>query len=79
MNKTTKVYLVQFLCFAALFLTLRFLITYFELFSGIWIPLVSGVITIFLAPQFKVFNIDGKETVYMAWIFSKKGRPVKWL
>lgn len=79
MNKTTKVYLIQFLCIAVLFLTFRFLITHFELFSGIWAPIVSGVTTIFLAPQFKVFKIDGKETVFMAWVFSKKGKPINWL
>lgn len=79
MNKTAKVYLVQFFCFAILFLTLRSIIVYFEWLSGYWIPIVSGVITIFLAPQFKIFKIDGKETVFVAWIFSKTGKPVRWL
>lgn len=79
MNKTTKIYMVQFFCFAVIFLILRYTIGYFGWLSGYWIPIVSGVLTIFLAPQFKVFKIDGKETVFVAWIFSKTGKPVHWL
>lgn len=79
MNKTTKVYMVQFLCFAIIFLIIRYTIGYFGWLSGYWIPIVSGVLTIFLAPQFKVFKVDGKETVFVAWIFSNTGKPVHWL
>ncbi len=79
MTKTTKIYLIQFLCFAALFLIARYLIAHFELLSGFMIPVASGLIAIVLAPQFKIFKIDGKETVFVAWLFSKKGKPVTWL
>ena len=79
MNKATKIYLIQFACFAAVFLISRYVISYFNLFSGLWIPIVSGLIAIVLAPQFKIFKIDGKDTVFMAWILSKKGTPIKWL
>ncbi len=79
MNKTTKVYIIQFICFAVIFLLTRFLIVQFGLLSGLWIPIASGIVTILLAPQFKIFKIDGKETVFVAWVFSKKGKPVNWL
>ncbi|HUH25270.1 MAG TPA: hypothetical protein VLY87_01460 [Flavobacterium sp.] len=83
MNKSTKVYIIQFICFAVIFLVTRFVITHFGLLSGLlsglWIPIASGIVTILLAPQFKIFKIDEKETVFVAWVFSKKGKPVNWL
>ena len=79
MNKTTKVLVIQFLFFAVIFLAARYVIAHFELITGIWIPVVSGIVTIVLVPQFKVFKIDGKDTVFVAWLFSKKGKPVNWL
>lgn len=79
MNKATKVLVIQFLFFAVIFLAARYVIAHFELLTGIWIPVVSGIITIVLVPQFKVFKIDGKDTVFVAWLFSKKGKPVNWL
>lgn len=79
MNKATKIYLIQFACFAAVFLISRYAIAHFNLLTGLWIPVVSGLIAIVLAPQFKIFKIEGKETVYMAWLFSKKGSPITWL
>ncbi len=79
MNKQTKILLIQFLCFAIIFLTTRFIIVHFALLSGLWIPVVSGVAAVLLAPQFKIFKIDGKDTVYVAWLFGKKGKPVDWL
>lgn len=79
MNKATKVLVIQFLFFAVIFLAARYIIAHFELLTGILIPVVSGIITIVLVPQFKVFKIDGKDTVFVAWLFSKKGTPVNWL
>lgn len=79
MNKATKILIVQFAFFASIFLAARFLIVHFNLLSGLLIPIVSGLLAVILAPQFKVFKIDGKETVFMAWLFSKKGKPITWL
>lgn len=79
MNKATKILLIQFMCFALIFLAARYLIVYFNLLTGLMIPIVSGIVAIILAPQFKVFKVDGKETVFIAWLFSKKGKPVNWL
>ncbi len=79
MNKATKILIIQFLCFALIFLAARFLVVRFELLTGLWIPVVSGIAAIVLAPQFKVFKVDGVDTVFVAWLFSKKGKPVNWL
>jgi len=79
MTKATKILIIQFLCFALIFLGTRFLIVHFALLTGLWIPVVSGIAAIVLAPQFKVFKIDGVDTVFIAWLFSKKGKPVNWL
>ena len=79
MSKNMKVYIIQFVCFAVIFLVSRSLLANSGLLTGLWIPIVSGAIAILLSPQFKVFRIDGKDTVYVAWLFSKKGKPVNWL
>lgn len=79
MKKSTKILLIQFLCFALIFLAARYIITHFTLLTGLWIPIVSGVAAVILSPQFKVFKVDGKDTVFIAWLFSKKGKPVNWL
>ena len=79
MNKSLKIFIIQFLCFALIFLAARFLIVHFELFTGLLIPAISGAAAILLAPQFKIFKINGVETVFVAWLFIKKGTPVKWL
>lgn len=79
MNKATKILIIQFFCFALIFLATRAIIVNFNLLSGLMIPIVSGVAAIVLAPQFKVFKVDGKDTVFVAWLFSKKGKPVNWL
>ena len=79
MKKATKVLILQFLCFAAIFLLARLLIVQLGVFSGLLIPIVSGVLAIVLSPQFKVLKVEGKEKVFMAWLFSKKGKPVDWL
>lgn len=79
MTKATKVYIVQFLCFALIFLASRLIIAHFELLSGLWVPIVSGIVAIILSPQFKVFHVEGKDVVYMAWLFSKNGKKIDWL
>lgn len=79
MKKATKVLILQFVCFAVIFLLARILIVQLGVFSGLLIPIVSGVLAIVLSPQFKVLKIEGKEKVFMAWLFSKKGKPVDWL
>ncbi|MEG1020513.1 MAG: hypothetical protein RSE50_03275 [Myroides sp.] len=79
MTKATKILIIQFLCFALIFLGARFLIVHFALLTGLWIPVVSGIAAIVMAPQFKVFKVDGVDTVFIAWLFSKKGKPVNWL
>lgn len=79
MNKTIKIYIIQFVCFAVLFLAARYVIVHWELLSGLMIPVASGLVAIVLSPQFKIFKIEGKETVFIAWLFSKKGKPVTWL
>lgn len=79
MTKATKILIIQFLCFGLIFLGARFLIIHFALLTGLWIPVVSGIAAIVVAPQFKVFKVDGVDTVFIAWLFSKKGKPVNWL
>lgn len=79
MKKQTKIFILQFIIFAVVFLIIRYLVAHFELVSGIWIPVTAGVASALLCPQFKVFTVEGKEEVYMAWLFTKKTIKVKGL
>ena len=79
MNKSTKVLVIQFLFFATIFLIIRYFIVQSGYFTGLLIPIISGIITILLAPQFKVIKVEGKDKVVMRWIFSKTGKPIDWL
>lgn len=79
MNKRTKAYIISFICFAIIFIIIRTIINQIQPITGIWLPIISAFITSFLAPQFKVFRIEGKDIIFVAWIFSKKGKALTWL
>ena len=72
MNIKTKVFIYQLLSFAAFFIPLRFAISYFSFLKGIWIPFLAFVITLILAPKFRVITTKEGSKIFMKWIFSKE-------
>ncbi len=77
MTKQTKVLLVQFVCFAGLFL-LGKLILSLTTITGITNAIVCAVFATVFAPQFKIFKTADGEKVYMRWLFSKKVKELNW-
>lgn len=77
MTKTIKVLLVQFACFACLFLLGKLILTFTDV-TGIVNAVICAVFATVFAPQFKVFKTADGEKVYMRWLFSKKVKELNW-
>lgn len=78
MSKKNKVLIVQFVCFALLFLLGKFLLS-FTTITGFLNPFLCAIFATFLSPQFRVISTDEGEKVVMRFIFNKKIREIKWL
>jgi len=78
MKKKTKIFIAQFICFALFFLIARIVFSYFFGEATIWGSLAGGFLAIVASPQFKIFNTDKGEKVYMRWIFMKGVKELNW-
>lgn len=78
MSKKNKVFIAQFLSFAFLFIVGRYGIEFITGSDSIWISLGAAVFATVLAPQFKVFDTQEGQKVYMRWIFIKGVKELKW-
>lgn len=78
MNKKTKVFIAQFICFAVLFIIVRIPVEYFTELSSLWGSVIGAVVATIFAPQFKVFDTQQGQKVYMRWIFIKGVKELKW-
>ncbi|MBF0693589.1 MAG: hypothetical protein IR153_00855 [Flavobacterium sp.] len=77
MNKQTKALVFQLLCFAVLFIGLRFLIAEFGGLSGYWIPITAAVIATLLCPIFKAVRTRDGEKLFVKWIFLPGIKEIK--
>lgn len=77
MNKKVKVTIAQFLCFAALFLIGKFILSFTDI-TRIWNSLICAVFATVFAPQFKIIRTQEGEKVYMAFLFRKKITELNW-
>lgn len=78
MSKQNKVFIVQFVCFAVLFLIGKLLL-HFTTIDGFINPLLCAVFATLLSPQFRVIKTDEGDKVMMRFLFNKKIKEVKWL
>lgn len=78
MSKKTKVFIAQFLCFAILFMIARLSIEFFTDLTTIVGSIISAVFATVLAPQFKVFDTQEGQKIYMRWIFIKGVKELNW-
>ncbi|WP_417364334.1 hypothetical protein [Galbibacter sp.] len=72
MSTKTKVFILNLICFMAIFLIFRFSLLYF--ITGIHqliIVLASAIIASILCPKFFAVHENGKERVKLKWIFLK--------
>ena len=76
MSKRTKSFVYNLLSFAAFFLPLQVVESYFTSLKGIWIPMTAFVIGTILAPKFQAVTTREGEKLFMKWLFVKGVKEV---
>jgi hypothetical protein len=77
MSKKTKAFVYQLVCFAILFIPLRFVIDIYTSLEGIWISLTAFVIATIAAPKFQAIRTNEGEKLFMKWMFIKGFKEIK--
>ncbi len=77
MNKKRKALTYNFLCFAAFYMILYFLIVRFTGLTGLWIPLTAFVSASILTPKFQYVKYRGEDKIFMKWLFIKGLKEIK--
>ena len=77
MSKKTKAFIYQLICFAVLFIAIRFLVATYTNLTGYWIPLTAFVVGTILAPRFQAISTRDGEKLFMKWIFLKGIKEIK--
>lgn len=73
----TKAFLLNFVCFGVIFITIRLGINHFlpEL-KHLFASLISGLATIVISPRFAAVPTDRGEKLFVKWIFFKGVRKI---
>ncbi|RZJ36707.1 MAG: hypothetical protein EOO51_00915 [Flavobacterium sp.] len=77
MNLQTKALIYQLVCFAALFLSFRYLIDEYTHLQGIWIPVTAFVVGTLLSPKFQAVKTKTGDKMFVKWLFIKGIREIK--
>jgi hypothetical protein len=77
MSQQTKAFIYQFLCFAVLFIAIRFVIDLYTNMYGIWIPLTAFVAATLLSPKFSSVRTKDGEKLFVKWMFFKGVKEIK--
>jgi hypothetical protein len=77
MNKKTKSFVYNFIGFAIIFFTVRYLVGTYTNLEGYWIPITAFVVGTLLAPKFQTIQTNEGEKLFMKWIFIKGFKEIK--
>ncbi|WP_395077514.1 hypothetical protein [Flavobacterium sp.] len=77
MSKKTKAFVYQIICFAILFIPLRYIIGVYTGLIGYWIPLTSFVIATIVTPKFQAVRTNEGEKLFVKWLFAKQVKEIK--
>jgi hypothetical protein len=77
MNLQTKSLVYQFICFAVLFVLVRYLALPYTGLSGIWLPVTAFVICTLICPVFKAVRTPNGEKLFVKWLFLKGVKEIK--
>ena len=77
MSKKTKSFVYNFLGFAVIFFTTRYLVAIYTHLEGYWIPITAFVVGTLLAPKFQTIQTNEGEKLFMKWIFIKGFKEIK--
>ncbi|MEO0046719.1 MAG: hypothetical protein RL705_1910 [Bacteroidota bacterium] len=71
MNNKTKALLYNLICFATIFVLVRFLLALYSNLVGLWLPVTAFIVGTILAPKFQAIKTQEGEKIFMKWIFIK--------
>lgn len=71
MTNKTKALLYNLICFAAIFVLVRFLLDLYSGLTGLWLPITAFIVGTILAPKFQSVKTRDGEKIFMKWIFIK--------
>lgn len=77
MSKSVKSLVLNFICFAVLFLLTKYLLGRYTHLSGIWKSITAFVISTLIAPQFKAIKTHDGEKIFVKWLFLKGVKEIK--
>lgn len=77
MKKSILSLIYNFLSFAALFFSMRYIVAHYTHLQGIWVPVTAAVIGTILAPKFQAVKTNEGEKLFMSWIFIKGLKEIK--
>ncbi|MET0946031.1 MAG: hypothetical protein ABWY22_11520 [Flavobacterium sp.] len=66
-----RAFVYQLLCFAILFIGMRYLIDKYSNLTGLWVPFTAFVVGTLLSPKFQAVKTKDGERLFMKWIFMK--------
>ncbi|RTY95213.1 hypothetical protein [Flavobacterium sp. GT3R68] len=72
-----RAFIYQLLCFAILFIGIRYLVDKYSNLTGIWIPVTAFVVGTLLSPKFQAVKTKDGERLFMKWIFMKGIKVLK--
>ena len=72
-----KAFVLQLICFAILFVAMRFLVEKYSHLTGFWVPLTAFMVGTILAPKFQVVKTNDGEKLFMKWLFVKGIKQIK--
>lgn len=64
-----RAFIFQLLCFATLFILVRFLVDKYTNLSGLWVPFTAFIVGTLLSPKFQAVKTKDGEKLFMKWIF----------
>lgn len=77
MSKKTKAFIYNFIGFAIIFFTVRYLVGAYTNLQGYWIPVTAFIVGTILAPKFQTVQTNEGEKLFMKWMFIKGIKEIK--
>ena len=77
MSKSTKSLLYNFIGFAVIFFTTRYLVGMLTNLTGFWIPITAFIVGTLLSPKFQTLQTKDGEKLFMKWLFIKGFKELK--
>jgi len=77
MTKKTLALIYNLVCFAVLFIALRYFVLNYTNLEGIWKPLTAAIVASLVAPKFQAVKTRDGEKLFVKALFIKGVKEVK--